>query len=348
MEIVLASLLALQLMTALINSISIRRPYGQTSSPVALLIPLRNEEENIPELLESLRAHNSNIHIYLLNDQSTDRTWELLSRGASDGMTLIDGAQLPPGWMGKPWALEQLLRASKEELIVTTDGDVRLLPGAISALAHELESSGLDYISPYPQQRAESFAERLIQPLMVWTWLSTVPLRLAERLPFSSMAVANGQLMAMRRSALDAIGGFSSVRDKVLEDVELARTFRRKGFHGSAAQGSHLATTRMYRSWAQIQNGYGKSLWRAFGSLPGLLIAMAYLVMTSIYPLLLPLKSALLALAAIYLVRVLSARIGRDSYRVILLHPIAVSALIYLTFYSLLRHRSITWKGRAL
>lgn len=338
---------------SILNAATIRRPHPSTAhlESIALLIPVRNEEANIPGLLRSISALQGNIHVYILDDQSTDSTLQLLTAHRGGNITVMHGSELAEGWMGKPWALHQLYQRCHEEFVVISDADVRLQPDAITSCINELLSSGLDYISPYPQQLAPSFLEKLVQPLVTWTWFATVPLRIAEKLSFPSMAVANGQFMAFRRRALAGIDGFSSVRAEVLDDVELARTLIRSGFHGSATQGSHLATTRMYENFSQMRNGYGKSLWKAFGSLPGLFVATAFIVVTSVAPYIFVTSHTQLATIAITFLlmsRVMSARIGRDSLLSTLLHPIAACFLLYFIFYSLFFHSRITWKDRTL
>jgi imidazolonepropionase len=114
-----------------------------------------------------------------------------------------------------------------------------------------------DFISPYPRQIAISFTERLVQPLLQWSWMTTVPLRLAERSARTSLAVANGQFFLVKKSSLDVIGGFQKISAEVLDDMKLARALISTGAHGGVADGSTLAQTRMYKNFAEIKSGYG-------------------------------------------------------------------------------------------
>ena len=105
--------------------------------------------------------------------------------------------------------------------------------------------------------------------------MSTIVLRLAEKFPRKSTAVANGQFFVVRKSALDAIGGFESVSTKILDDIELARSLIAAGYKGVVTEGSSIASTRMYSSFDEIRQGYGKSLWKAFGGPIGTAVAIA-------------------------------------------------------------------------
>jgi hypothetical protein len=214
-----------------------------------------------------------------------------------------------------------------------------------------MHGARLDFVSPYPRQIAQTFSERLIQPLLQWSWLTTVPLRYAESSGRTSMAVANGQFFAVRRSALDAIGGYQSVKHAVIDDVFLARHLIESGSSGTVINGSDIAETRMYASWKEIKAGYGKSLNKAFGSLIGAIFVITFLFGTSIAPLILGLMGnsyGWLGFAAIVGTRVLSAIKSRGKVLDSVLHPISIAALIYLIVYSYLVRKTVMWKGRTV
>jgi hypothetical protein len=214
-----------------------------------------------------------------------------------------------------------------------------------------MHGARLDFVSPYPRQIAQTFAERLIQPLLQWSWLTTVPLRYAENSGRTSMAVANGQFFAVRRSALDAIGGYQSVKHSVIDDVFLARQLIASGSSGTVINGSDIAETRMYASWKEIKAGYGKSLSKAFGSIVGAVFVAAFLFATSIGTLILGLAGnpyGWLGFAAMVATRVLSAVKSRGSVLDSVLHPISIAALIYLIVYSYLVRKTVMWKGRTV
>jgi cellulose synthase/poly-beta-1,6-N-acetylglucosamine synthase-like glycosyltransferase len=349
-------LLPLILLTiAAINCVQIRTPKGtsELADSVGVIVPMRNEAENIEGLLATLAAQEGSFHFYLLDDNSEDETYELLQRFTADDsrFTVIKGAALEDKWIGKTWALQQLFEASKEEVLVSIDADVRLSNDAINKAVTAMNDARLDFVSPYPRQIAKTFAERLIQPLLQWSWLTTVPLRFAERSRQKSMAVANGQFFVVRRSALALIGGYQSVKHAVLDDVFLARELVKNGSSGTVINGSDIAETRMYASWSQIESGYGKSLSKAFGSILGALFVVAFLFATCIAPLVLGLLGnpyGWLGFAAIVGTRVLSAVKSRGNILDSVLHPISVVALIYLIAYSYLMRGSIQWKGRTV
>ena len=353
---ILFFLIPLILLTiAAVNFVQIRSPKdtSELKESVGVIVPMRNEAENVEGLVATLAAQEGSFHFYLLDDNSEDLTFELLQRftKADQRFTVIQGAALNEKWIGKTWALQQLFDASSEEILVSIDADVRLSNDAINQAVTLMHGARLDFVSPYPRQIAQSFAERLIQPLLQCSWLTTVPLRYAESSGQKSMAVANGQFFVVRRSALESIGGYQSVKHAVIDDVFLARELVKNGSSGTVINGSDIAQTRMYASWSEIKAGYGKSLNQAFGSIVGAIFVVAFLIATSIAPLILGLLGnpyGWLGFAAIVGTRVLSAIKSRGKVLDSVLHPISVLALIYLIVYSYLRRGSIQWKGRTV
>lgn len=353
---ILFFLLPLILLTiAAVNCVQIRSPKSSSEllESVGVVVPMRNEAENVEGLVATLAAQIGDLHFYLLDDNSEDSTYELLQKfTAHDSrFTVIKGAPLADGWIGKTWALQQLFEAANEEVLVSIDADVRLTNDAINRAVTALRAARLDFISPYPRQIAESFGERLIQPLLQWSWLTTVPLRYAESSGQKSMAVANGQFFVVRRSALNSIGGYAAVKHAVIDDVFLARELISIGSSGTVINGSEIAETRMYSSWHEIEAGYGKSLNKAFGSIFGAVFVISFLFATSIAPLILGLLGnpyGWLGFAAIVGTRMLSAIKSRGRLLDSVLHPVSVVALIYLIVYSYLMRGNVQWKGRTI
>jgi len=353
---ILFFLIPLILLTiAAVNFVQIRTPKAtsQLLDSVGVVVPMRNEAENVEGIVTTLSAQDGAFHYYLLDDNSEDSTYELLQKlTASDSrFTVIKGAPLADGWIGKTWALQQLYEASSEDVLVSIDADVRLTNDAINKAVTVLHGARLDFVSPYPRQIAQTFAERLIQPLLQWSWLTTVPLRYAESSGRTSMAVANGQFFAVRRSALYAIGGYQSVKHSVIDDVFLARELIASGSSGTVINGSDIAETRMYASWTEIKAGYGKSLSKAFGSVVGAVLVVAFLFATSIGTMIVGLSGnpyGWLGFAAIVGTRVLSAIKSRGNVLDSVLHPISIAALIYLVIYSYLVRKTVMWKGRTV
>ena len=347
----------LALVITIINVFSIITPRaaGQINQKISVLVPLRNEEENAIAIVETLAAQENlmDVEFLILNDNSTDKTLEIVtatSRGDSR-FKVMQGSALPEGWLGKPWALEQLSQNARGEVLICIDADVRLSTKAIAAAIVSMHKHSLDFFSPYPSQVARTFGERMIQPLLQWSWLSSVPLALAKRSSNPSFAVANGQFFAVKKSALVHSGGYASIKSEVLDDMQMARVLLRNRFKGTVGNGALIAQCHMYSSWSELRNGYAKSLWKGFGGVFGSIIAIALLVLTGIIPIM---SAAMgspfgwLAFEAVVVSRLISAKITRANLFDSLLHPISSALLIYLIIYSWLMRGRIQWKGRTV
>ena len=345
------------LLITILNVFSIVTPRsgGQITQKVSVLVPLRDEEENAVAIVETLAAQEnlSDAEFLILNDNSTDKTYDLVTatvRGDSR-FKILQGSALPDGWLGKPWALEQLSQSARGEMLICIDADVRLSKTAIAAAVDSMHKHSLDFFSPYPSQVARTFGERMIQPLLQWSWLSSVPLAIAKRSSNPSFAVANGQFFVVTKTALLQSGGYTSIKNEVLDDMQMARVLLRNKFRGTVGNGALIAQCHMYSSWSELRNGYAKSLWKGFGGLFGSIIAIALLVLTGIIPIISAAMGSPLgwfAFEAVLVSRLISAKITRANLFDALLHPISSALLIYLIVYSWLMRGRIQWKGRTV
>jgi cellulose synthase/poly-beta-1,6-N-acetylglucosamine synthase-like glycosyltransferase len=341
---------------AVANSLTMVRPpkVGSHQLSFSVLIPCRNEEENVLALVENLAAiDHPGCEFIFVNDNSTDGTRELLlqATAAHPAMSVLNASSLPQGWLGKPWALSHGVKQAKNDFVVTVDADVRLTSDAISRVDAVLARTGVDFLSPYPSQVAITLSERLIQPLLQWTWMTTVPLRLAYKSSRPSLAVANGQFFFIRKSSLDKAGGFEAIKSSVLDDIDLARLLVRNGFHGGVCDGATVASTRMYSKFTEIRAGYGKSLSQGFGGIVGSLAIAAAMALSGLLPFIFAITGSTVATIALLLVtasRLVSAFSSRSLLIDALLHPISTVVFIYLLLYSNLYRKQITWKGRSL
>jgi hypothetical protein len=340
----------------------LRTPNTSPAQPdrrISVLLPLRNEAHRVVPCLQSLLAQeHDDVEFVILDDRSEDGTAEVVSEVLGDDprLRLLQGSEPPRGWLGKTWACQQLAEAADpgSSVLVFVDADVVLAPHAIAATTRLLADSGLDLVSPYPRQQAETAAERLVQPLLQWSWLTTLPLRSAERSPRESLAAANGQLLAVTRTAYAEAGGHAAVRAEVLDDVALLRAVKRTGGRGGVVDGTTLATCRMYTGWQDLRDGYTKSLWSAFGSPAGAAAVVGVLSLAYVVPAVAALTGSrvgAIGYAAGVTGRAMVAqrvegRVWPDS----LAHPVSISLLGYLTALSWRRRRQgrLQWKGRAL
>jgi hypothetical protein len=352
---------------------------------VSVLIPLRDEEHRAGDCLRSLRGQQFD-ELIVLDDDSLDGTAALVERefalataaagnsstpeGGREGETsrppqqrtlLRTGREdLPPAsWLGKPWACQRLAAQASGDVLVFLDADVVVDPDGIRRAVALLRSAHLDVICPYPRQQVVGALGRLIQPLLQWSWLTTLPLDLAERSRRPSLAAGNGQFLVVDAARYRRAGGHAAVAGEVIEDVALVRAIKSTGGTGGMVDGTDLASCRMYEGNGDLIAGYTKSLWAAFGSPTGAAAAIGALTLGYLVPpaalLLGPGRGIRLfggiGYAGAIAGRILVAR--RTRQRLLpdtLLQPASIAALAGLTFESFRRRRrgELSWRGRQI
>lgn len=257
---------------AILNTLTFPRlkPAAGLSSPprLSLLIPARNEAAVIGRTVRSLLAQDyADFEIIVLDDHSSDAT-SALAQAAARGdprLRVIPGKPLPAGWLGKNWACHQLAQAATGDWLIFSDADVRWSPGALAALAAEMSRTQADLLTVWPTQETQSWGERLVVPLMALVVLGYLPLLLVHHTPWPSLAAANGQCLAFRRKAYEAIGGHPALRDNVLEDVSFARRVKARGLRLRMADGAGLVNCRMYPDWPSVRDGFAKNILAGYG-----------------------------------------------------------------------------------
>ncbi|GAB4587523.1 glycosyltransferase family 2 protein [Nocardia sp. IFM 10818] len=248
-------------------------------------------------------------------------------------------------------------------VLVFLDADVRLTEYALAAAIGELRRARADLVCPWPRQRAESVAERLVQPLLCWSWAASLPVVAANRSLRPSTAVACGQFLVFDAAAYREIGGHAAVADRVTEDLALARALRRAGRRTALAAGGRLAETRMYRGARELDEGYTRWLWSAYGGRAGSLAVGAVAALAFWAPPLAALfgrgrlrRAGAIGYGAAVAGRVLArstesgGRLTGADVIAALAHPLSIAAYFRLSARS---HRAqgggtLTWKGRSL
>lgn len=350
-----SGLALLLLLHSVINALLLRRPEPASliTESVAVLVPCRNEAANVKELLHSLQRQEglANYSIFILDDNSSDQTLSLARDHADAKTTVLSGSPLPTGWLGKPYACHQLAQAATgTDVLVFIDADVRLEPTAIAQAVTTMRKHSLALVSPYPHQIAATWSERLLQPLLQWSWIATLPLRVAERSSRESLSAANGQFLVVDGAAYTSIGGHQAICDRVLDDIDLLKAMKNAGHRGTVIDGSEIASCRMYTSWREVEMGYTKWLWAAFGSPITSLFTALFLALTYLVPVLSFTAIGLLGYLFGVTSRLVSAVRTRGRLIDSLLHPLSIALLIYLIGRSWWRkyRGTAVWKERTV
>jgi glycosyltransferase involved in cell wall biosynthesis len=249
----------------------------QPASPSALLppsitaiVPARNEEAVIAACIESLALQPEIAEILVVNDQSTDKTAEIvrLLIVKIPRLRLLETQELPSGWVGKNNAVYLGAKEAKSPWLLFTDADAELQPGAAARALQIAQESNAALVSLSPEQITQSWYEKALIPF-VYSRLAKHFSYQAVNDPASPAAAANGQFLMMQRDAYNSIGGHASVASEVLEDVALAKRAKSAGFRIHFGSGQGIVRVRMYRSFAAMWQGWKKNLYLLVGGTPG-------------------------------------------------------------------------------
>lgn len=222
---------------------------------VSVCIPARDEARVIGRLLASLDAQDhADLEVILVDDHSTDETAAIAARHRC---RVLRGAPLPEGWLGKNWALHQAVREATGEILLFVDADTWHHPAAVRTVADALRER--DVLVVLGHQQVDSLAERLVPPFFWSLILSLFDPARAEDPARPDDALGNGQFAAFRREAYLAAGGHEAVKDRIVEDVALARAVKRVAPRFALRLGPELTHTRMYEGWSSVWRGFSKN-----------------------------------------------------------------------------------------
>ena len=324
---------------------------------VSVIVPARNEEASLGACLKSLAAQTQvSFEIIVVDDGSTDRTHEIAKSFA--GVRVVEPGPLPPGWIGKNNALVAGAKEAQGGSLLFTDADTVHQAGSLARSLEEAQRQRASLLSYSPEQEVHGFWEKAVMPVIFAELASSYrPSDVSD--PTSSAAAANGQYMLISREAYDAVGGHEGIAASLLEDVALARAVKATGRRIFFRYGKDAVRTRMYRSFAQLKEGWTKNLGLLFpspGRLAWLRLTEFVLIVSSVtVAIVMGMKgrtpaSVAVGLLALTLIGLFLGRIRKAHFS----WDATVLALIGLPLfaYLLLRSRnayqkgSVTWKGR--
>lgn len=345
----------------------LRKPaeFSVVSEPISILLPVLNEAERIAPTLQSLMEQHGvpNLELIIRDDGSTDQTIALVNRLTKNApfkvQLITDDQCAPTGWVSKSWSCQRMSEIATGTTLVFIDADVKFSPTAIAQAVSTLRSSGLDLISPYPKQAAVTWSERIIQPLLQWSWITFLPLRLAEQSSNPSLTAANGQFLVIDANRYRSCGGHGANPAAVLDDIALLQAVKSDGGRDIVVDGTNLATTRMYRNVTELTEGYTKSLWSAVGGRLQSRLLSLFLILTYVIPPIAALsrstpkiqRAGAIGFLAAILSRIAVARqTGSRKLPDAVTHPIAIAGYVVLSEISW-RQRlkgKLLWRGRKI
>ena len=234
---------------------------------ISVLIPARNEENNIRSCVESiLNQDYQNIEVIVLNDNSEDKTREILldMSAKSEKLRFFDGDSKPVEWSGKHWACHQLSKKASGELFLFIDTDTIHKPDTLKKAVSALYTENTDLLSVIPKQIVGTWSEKLVIPIMPWSISSFIPIGIAHKSKSPSLSLTVGQFMLFRRNAYEQSGGHESIKTEILDDIPIGRLIKKSGFKWKIVDGTKNSSCRMYNNFKEVYNGFSRNLFCAF------------------------------------------------------------------------------------
>ncbi|MDR2376495.1 MAG: glycosyltransferase family 2 protein [Treponema sp.] len=248
---------------------------------VSVLVPARNEEKNIEQCISSLRNQiYQNYEILVLDDNSVDDTPNILKRIAESDkrVHVFKGKPLPDDWFGKPYALHQLSKEAKGDILLFTDADTIHSPTSVSWAVTNITGLNVDMVSGYVGQIFLKFGEIITVPVIFFLTGFVIPLFLNRFTKLSLFSSAIGQYIAIRREVFDAIGGCENFKKKTSEDIYMARFVKQQGYQTRFLNICEYVKCRMYNGYRAALEGIGKNIFDFLGKNSLLLLVAAIAV----------------------------------------------------------------------
>ncbi|RXI97766.1 glycosyltransferase [Anaerobacillus alkaliphilus] len=356
--------LTLFLLWTLINSLflpSLPKNDQLTNGPlVSILVPLRNEEKNVKGLITSLKQLTySNIEVCLLEDHSTDRTYDLLIEHTRDlaNFHVIRSAPLPPDWVGKVFGCHQLSQHAKGDYYLFIDADVRLEKGTIEAVLGLVKQRNASLVSGFPRFPTETLLGNLLIPMQHFIVLFHLPLFMANYTNKQQFTAAHGAFMFFEKNSYKKINGHQSVKSSLVEDVAITKQMKKAGEKMVLANVTSYVNCHMYETSKEVWDGFTKNIFPGLGRsyvlasfvisfysffyvLP--LFLAIYGVATTQWLFVLPLLLSIIQ-------RCIIDSLARQRLMLCLFIPISALGLIAVLLASMLRNftnKGYHWKGR--
>lgn len=254
---------------------------------LTMLVAAKDEETNIGRCIEGLlRQEYPDLRVIVINDRSADATPRIIDAAAARDTRLmaVHVKELRPGWFGKNNAMREGLERATTDWFAFTDADCAFeSPHLLAAAVNYATSQDVDFLSVLPRLEADTFWERVVQPVAGAVLVFWFPPNSVND-PSKPTAYANGAFMLMNRATYDAIGGHERVKTEVNEDMHMARLCKQAGGVLRVVRSQGLYSVRMYTGFKQIWNGWSRIFYGCFGTLPRLIVSFIFLAVFSLSP----------------------------------------------------------------
>ena len=323
---------------------------------VSILIPVRNEINNIEGLINSLLQSTTGVaEIIFLDDDGSDGTYQSLLQWKifSPLIKVYKGKTLENGWLGKNYACHQLgLLANKDsDYLLFLDADTRLFPDSLSNILKIAVSNHIDLLTVFPYQKYSNAQTEMVIPLMHYILLTLLPISLIQNSKWTSFSAGNGQCMLYKTDKYLQVSPHNVLKNVITEDIESVRLFKKLGFRCRAEVG--LLNTIMYSSLKESIYGFSKNIFAGFKN--NIIFAIGYLFFVLLGYIIVLVGGnyghLIVLLSLSVLIKILVSYLSNNIvFKQVLFQPFMImikSYIIILSIYKTYSH-NLVWKGRKI
>ena len=326
---------------------------------ISVLIPARNEENNISKCVRSIlksKSYFSEILIY--NDHSEDNTQIEIDRllKLDKRIKKADTKSLSKGWIGKSFACYQLAEQSVGDWILFLDADTEF-SGKIEDMVSLAKEKNISMLSAWPMIKMDSISEKIFMPILNFVVFSLCPVPFSEKLNSRNLGLAHGACILFNKKIYSDLGGHKLVRNDLFEDTRLARIWRDKKEKNYCIDGKNIISVKMYSSFSSIWDGFLKNYYPSFSKEVSFFIFQIFFFLSYfLLPIYLIFRMInnfeiinLLLLFFIFLPRIIISIKFKHSLLSVIFHPFAILTMILLGFnswWSFKYGKGLKWKDR--
>jgi Glycosyl transferase family 2 len=228
---------------------------------ISVVFAARDEEEKLPAALATLVAIDyPRLEIIAVDDRSTDATPRLLDQfaAAHPQLKVVHIHELPPGWLGKPHALQNAYEVSSGEWLVFTDADVQFQRDSLRRVVSLVRDRGLDHLALLGDVKRSGFWDNvLISFFAMGFQLATDPYQVSN--PHSRSYVGVGAFQMLKRSAYETCGTHRRLAMEVVDDMKLGKLVKQSGFRSAVAVAGHAVSVEWHIGLQNLVRGVEKN-----------------------------------------------------------------------------------------
>jgi glycosyltransferase involved in cell wall biosynthesis len=314
---------------------------------LSVLIPARNEEDNLRRLLPSLLAQAyPNVEVIVVDDASEDGTAAVLAAHDDPILRVISEDGPPPGWLGKPYACHQAAEAATGDVFLFLDADAELTdPHALRRLVERFVACGSDPVMTGLPRYADTGGSLLLTSLVPFALLTALPLPLMPRTAAPALSALNGQCWLIRGESYRRYEPHQAVQAEVLEDVKIGRLLKRREMPLHLLDLGGEVRVEMYGSFRDAWRGFRKNAYLLQGG-----TLLRFIPLHTLFWVLYVLAPFVgwPLLVTTYLLKGLADRAARFPLWVTLLAPFVLLCGALIQLDSAIAHATghVVWKGR--